>query len=96
MPEVRLYGYVLDTDNRGIELANVYIEGSTMGTTTNQNGYYDITVEDVMCLDSSNIRPEEWQELARQIYSLRGGYDGIVQQRIGSQCGIALQRGDAR
>ena len=45
MPEVRLYGYVLDTDNRGIELANVYIEGSTMGTTTNQNGYYDITVE---------------------------------------------------
>ena len=44
-PQVRLYGYVLDTDNRGIELANVYIEGTTMGTTTNQNGYYDITVE---------------------------------------------------
>jgi hypothetical protein len=44
-PEVRLYGYVLDTDNRGIELANVYVEGTTMGTTTNQNGYYDITVE---------------------------------------------------
>ena len=40
--------------------------------------YYRITVRDVMCLDSSNIRPEEWQELARQIYSLRGGYDGIV------------------
>ena len=45
IPEVRLYGYVLDSENRGIELANVYIEGSTMGTTTNQNGYYDITVE---------------------------------------------------
>ena len=45
IPEVRLYGYVLDSDNRGIELANVYIEGSTVGTTTNQNGYYDITVE---------------------------------------------------
>ena len=40
MPEVRLYGYVLDTDNRGIELANVYVEGTTIGTTTNQNGYY--------------------------------------------------------
>ena len=40
--------------------------------------YYRITVKDVMCLDSSNIRPEEWQELARQIYRLRGGYDGIV------------------
>ena len=45
IPEVRLYGYVLDSENRGIELANVYIEGSTVGTTTNQNGYYDITVE---------------------------------------------------
>ena len=22
--------------------------------------YYDITVQDVMCLDSSNIRPAEW------------------------------------
>ena len=45
IPEVRLYGYVLDSENRGIELANVYIEGTTVGTTTNQNGYYDITVE---------------------------------------------------
>ena len=40
--------------------------------------YYRITVKDVMCLDSSNIRPEEWQELARVIYTLRGNYDGIV------------------
>ena len=40
--------------------------------------FYRITVKDVMCLDSSNIRPEEWKQLARQIYTLRGGYDGIV------------------
>ena len=40
--------------------------------------YYDITVKDVMCLDSSNIRPEEWQQLAQQIYDLRQGFDGIV------------------
>ena len=40
--------------------------------------YYTITVKDVMCLDSSNIRPEEWLHLARQIYTLRGNYDGIV------------------
>ena len=40
--------------------------------------YSRITVKDVMCLDSSNIRPEEWKQLARQIYTLRGGYDGIV------------------
>ena len=40
--------------------------------------YYDITVRDVMCLDSSNIRPEEWQQIARSIYELRGDFDGIV------------------
>ena len=40
--------------------------------------YYDITVMDVMCLDSSNIRPVEWQELARHIYEQRLSYDGIV------------------
>ncbi len=40
--------------------------------------YYDITVEDVMCLDSSNIRPEQWQRIAAHIFSRRGQYDGIV------------------
>ena len=40
--------------------------------------YYDITVRDVMCLDSSNIRPEEWQFIARSIYEMRGDFDGIV------------------
>ena len=40
--------------------------------------YYDITVDDVICLDSSNIRPEEWQLIARRIFEERCGYDGIV------------------
>ena len=40
--------------------------------------YYHITVRDVMCLDSSNIRPEEWQTIAGAIYENRSGYDGIV------------------
>jgi len=40
--------------------------------------HYDITVEDVMCLDSSNIRPEEWQRIARHIFENRRSYDGIV------------------
>ena len=40
--------------------------------------YYDITVKDVMCLDSSNIRPQQWQDIARAIYSQRLDYDGIV------------------
>ncbi len=40
--------------------------------------YYEITVLDVMCLDSSNIRPVEWQQLARTIFEKRTGFDGIV------------------
>ena len=40
--------------------------------------FYDITVDDVMCLDSSNITPEEWQLIARHIFGRREGFDGIV------------------
>ena len=40
--------------------------------------YYDITVRDVMCLDSSNIRPEEWQLIAETVFKNRNDYDGIV------------------
>ena len=40
--------------------------------------YYDISVQDIMCLDSSNIRPEEWQIIARHIFENRAGFDGIV------------------
>ena len=40
--------------------------------------YYDITVRDVMCLDSSNITPEEWTVIAMEIFRQREGFDGIV------------------
>ena len=40
--------------------------------------YYEITVQDVLCLDSSNIRPEEWEVIARHIFEHRAGFDGIV------------------
>ncbi len=40
--------------------------------------YYNITVKDVMCLDSSNIQPEQWQSIAENIYNERAGFDGIV------------------
>ena len=40
--------------------------------------YYDITVMDVMCLDSSNIRPQEWQQIAQVVYELRQSCDGMV------------------
>jgi len=43
--KVRIYGYVIDTNNRGIELANVYFENSKTGTTTNQNGYYELMAD---------------------------------------------------
>ena len=40
--------------------------------------YYDITVRDVMCLDSSNFRPEEWVTIAHDIFTYRVGFDGVV------------------
>lgn len=40
--------------------------------------YYDITVRDIICLDSSNIRPEEWQLIATHIFEERKGFDGVV------------------
>ena len=40
--------------------------------------FYDITVKDLICLDSSNIRPAEWQLIARGVFENRQGFDGIV------------------
>ena len=40
--------------------------------------YYDITVRELICLDSSNIRPAEWQLIAEGIFNNRHGFDGIV------------------
>ena len=40
--------------------------------------YYDITVRDVMCLDSSNIQPEQWQQIAAVVFESRKDFDGIV------------------
>lgn len=39
---------------------------------------YDITVKDILNLDSSNIQPEEWEIIAKAIYKYRNDYDGIV------------------
>ena len=40
--------------------------------------YYEIDVEDIMCLDSSNITPEQWQQIATRIFEGRKGVDGSV------------------
>ena len=39
---------------------------------------YDLTVRDILHLDSSNIQPEEWKLIARSVYEAREDYDGIV------------------
>jgi L-asparaginase len=39
---------------------------------------YDVTVKDLLFMDSSNIQPEEWVKIARAIFADRNNYDGIV------------------
>ncbi|MBO5711813.1 MAG: asparaginase, partial [Acholeplasmatales bacterium] len=38
----------------------------------------DITIKDILKLDSSNIQPEEWKIIANEIYNNMNNYDGIV------------------
>lgn len=38
----------------------------------------EITCEDLLRLDSSNMQPEEWQLIARRIAAVKDQYDGIV------------------
>lgn len=68
---VRVFGYVLDSDNRGVELANVYIEENTMiGTTTNPNGYYEllVSIEDTVTIVYSMIG---YETIRQQLYTQR-------------------------
>lgn len=83
---VRVFGYVLDSDNRGIELANVYAEGVTdndihtnisenttgnpIGTTTNLNGYYDISIpmRDTVTIVYSMVG---YETIRQQVYTTR-------------------------
>ena len=43
----RIYGYVVDQDNVGIELANVVVLNADrpIGTATNKNGFYELMIE---------------------------------------------------
>lgn len=49
---MRIYGYVTDSENVGIEFANVYLQGTTTGATTNKNGYYDLSFS---CADTVTL-----------------------------------------
>lgn len=42
---IRIYGYVVDAENVGIDMANVVVKDKNIGTTTNRNGYYELNVE---------------------------------------------------
>ena len=42
--KVRIYGYVIDANNRGLELASVHADNVAAGASTNQNGYYELTL----------------------------------------------------
>lgn len=39
---------------------------------------YDLTVRDILQLDSSNIQPEEWKLIANHVYEAYPHYDGII------------------
>ena len=39
---------------------------------------FEVDEEELFSLDSSNVQPEEWTQLARRIYFRRKAYDGIV------------------
>ena len=57
--QARVYGYVVDQDNVGIELANVAVVNSDrpIGTATNKNGYYELLLDeaDTVVLNYSMI-----------------------------------------
>lgn len=38
----------------------------------------EITVKNILELDSSNIQPEEWQFIAKSVFTMREGFDGVV------------------
>ena len=44
----------------------------------NLSAYYDVRLRDIFCLDSSNIRPDEWQAIAAAVFEEREKCDGIV------------------
>lgn len=56
------------------DLNGAALAGPLSAVTSN----YDVTIRDVLCLDSSNIQPEEWQVIAGAVYGAREDFDGVV------------------
>lgn len=66
----RVYGYVLDGQNVGIEMVNVYLDDGVTGTTTNRNGYYtlNLNLQDTVTLTFSMLG---YTTIRQQIFSDR-------------------------
>lgn len=50
--KVRIYGYTIDEDNRGVENVKIHIAPNSLNTMSNSNGFYDISL---MAKDSITI-----------------------------------------
>lgn len=62
-------GYGLKPEMSGDEL---------LGYIADFKSHYDITVKDILHMDSSNIQAEEWHIIARTVMENLPGYDGVV------------------
>lgn len=81
---LRIYGYVIDEYNRGIENAVVYIESTNVGTNTNVNGYYDIntTITDSITLVYSLIG---YETIRQTIYPRQRVLNITVEMKFASK-----------
>ncbi len=59
-------------------LAPRYGISQILGANSLLHNYYDLTMRDILQLDSSNIQIPEWQLIARAIYEERNNFAGIV------------------
>lgn len=59
-------------------LVPAYTVDQLLSYTNSIRNHYSITSKDILSLDSSNIQPEEWQLIAREISASIDKYDGVV------------------
>jgi len=71
-------GGTIASRQTGNGLAPTDGENPLLGYINTLGDSYDITVRDILKLDSSNIQPEEWQLIARSVFSAHADFDGVV------------------
>lgn len=72
---VRIYGYIIDTNNRGIANAEIYVKGTPIIKSTNVNGFYELETEyeDSLVLVYSHLGHETLEQLiipSRQVMQI--------------------------